>query len=84
MPEHQKVQKKSQKYKASKIKEGTCRKKVRQLQRRCGNQRGDRSERRAFSTAVGQKVGKNQMADAVMGAELRGLQAGEERRESNA
>ena len=50
------------------------------MRRNAENQRRNWVEGRALHTAVGQ----NTMADAEMEAELQGLQAGEERRGSNA
>ena len=77
MPEHQKVQKRSQKFKAFRIKEGKCKKKATRRIRE-GIHRNEERFRH-----LSDKVDKNKMADAEMGAELQGLQAGEERRGCN-
>ena len=81
MPEPEKVQKRSQKYKAFIIKEGICKKKLLRHKKRCGGSERkliDRNEERFRQ--LSEKVDKNKMADAEIAAEHQGLQAGEERR----
>ena len=84
MPEHQKVQKRSQRYTAPRTRGKYAERKC------CSGRRGfgsyvmwvkQKEERILFQS---DKVEKNKMADADMAAELQGLQAGEERRGSNA
>ena len=71
-PEHQKVQKRSQKVQSIQDKR-------RNLQK--DSTPAEEEERLLF---LSNKVDKNKMADAEMAAELQSLQAGEERRGSNA
>ena len=65
-------------YKAFRIKEERCKKKVLQHKRRCGRseRKIDRKEERF--PQLSDKVDKYIMVDAAMAAELQGLQAGEE------
>ena len=83
MPEHQKVQKKSKRYTASRTKEGTCTKKMRQQKKRCGRSERKTGRNEERVRQLSNKVDKNKMADAEMAAELQSLQAGEERSGSN-
>ena len=70
-------------YKASRTKEEICRRTVSLQKRRCGSSKrsSGKEERILF---LSNKVDKNKMADAEMAAELQSMQAGEERRGSNA
>ena len=54
MPEHQKAQKISQKYEASKTKEEICRKIAPQQKKRCGSSKWSSSKKRSVSFSVGQ------------------------------
>ena len=85
MPEHQKVRKKSQKIQSIRDKRRNLQKAnaAAQEERYVRSERNnDRSEERFRQ--LSDKVDKNKMADAEMAAELQSLQAGEERRGSNA
>ena len=67
-------------YQASSTKEEACRKTVPQQTKRSGSSKRSSSKK----SSVSDKVDKNKMAGADMAAELKRLQAGEERRGSNA
>ena len=82
VPEHQKVQKRSQKIQSIQDNRKFSQTKLGGKRRNAENQRSNCVEGRALHTAGGQ-VDKNTMEDAEMEAELEGLQAGEERRGSN-
>ena len=69
---------------ASTTKEEICRKTVPQQQRRCGSFERSSSKKEERVPFLSNKIDKNKMQDAEMAAELRNLQAGEERRGSNA
>ena len=70
-------------YKASRIRRETCSRKLLPLRKRCGrSERKSIKERRVHE--LSKKVDSNRMAAAELEDELRGLQAGEERRGSNA
>ena len=79
MPEHQKVQKLAQRIQSIQDKRKIYRKKAWRQEKKCG-----KSEKEECFTQLSDKVDKNTMADAETEAELQGLQAGEERRGSNA
>ena len=85
MPEHQRVQKRSRKMQSNQDKRKICRKRAWRQEKKCG-----KSEKKLCVwkeerfTLLSDNVDKNTMADAEMEAELQGLQAGEERRGSNA
>ena len=86
MPEHQKVQKKSQKIQSIQDKSKKyAEREWQQHKKRCGRSKrssGKKEER--FRLFLSDRVDKNKMADAEMAAEQQSLQAGEERRGSNA
>ena len=84
MPEHQVVQKRTQKYKASRTKGEICGKRVWRQKKKCGKSEKKLSGRKSASLCWRTRSSENRMADAEMEAELQGLQAGEERRGSNA
>ena len=84
MPEHQRVQKRSQKIRSIQDKRKICRKRAWRQEKKCGKSEKKLSGRRSASHYCWTKVDKNRMADAEVEAELQGLQAGEERRGSNA
>ena len=78
MPEHQRVQKRSQKIQSIQDKRTIC---IKRAWRRKIKEEIDWKEERF---RLSDKVDKNRMTDAEMETELQGLQAGEERRGSNA
>ena len=84
MPEHQKVQKRSQKLPSIQDKRKNMQKEnaAAQEEMRKIKEENDRNEERFWQ--LSDKVDKNKMSDAEMAAELQRLQAGEERRGSNA
>ena len=84
MPEHQKVQKRSQKIQGIKDKRRNMKKENAAAQEEMQNIRegNDRNDERFRQ--LSNEVDKNKMADAEMAAQLQSLQAGEERRGSNA
>ena len=84
MPEHRKVQKRSQKTQSIQDKRRNMQKEnvaAKEEMRKQPDYVKQKEERIFF---LSDKVAKNKMADAEMAAELQGLQAGEERRGSNA
>ena len=80
MPEHQKVQKRSQKIQSIQDKMIICRKKMLQRKKRCGSFVMMSSSKRSVSFYLSNKVEKNKMADADMAVELQGLQAEERKK----
>ena len=84
MPEHQKVWKRSQKIQGIQDKRRNMQKEsaAAQQEMRKIREEIDRNEERFRQQS--HKVDKNKMVDADMAAEIQGLQAGEERRGSNA
>ena len=82
MSEHQKVQKRSKKIQS--IQEKNYRKKSLAARKEMRKLREEIEWKEERFTLLSDKVDKNTMADAEMEAKLQGLQAGEERRGSNA
>ena len=76
--------KRNNKYKASKTNERICRKRMQQHRKRCGRSERKTTAMRSVFGSCRTKVDKNKMSDAERAAELQRLQAGEERRGSNA
>ena len=72
MPEHQKVQKRSQKYKAFRIKEEMCQKKVMQHMRKCERSENSLIAMRSDFGGCRTKSIRRKLVDAEMAAELQG------------
>ena len=83
MPVHQRVQKRLRKIQSIQNKRRICRKRAWRQEKKCGKSEKKLTGRRSASHCCWTKVEKTQW-HAEMEAELQGLQAGEERRGSNA
>ena len=84
MPEHQKAHKKSQKIQNIHDKKGNLQKDSIAAEEEMRKLQQELRQKEEGIFILSNKVDKNKMADADMGAELQSLQAGEERRGSNA
>ena len=84
MPEHQRVQKKSQKTQSIQDKRKICRKTAWRQEKKFGKSKNNLIGKKNDSLCCRTKVIKTGWQDADMVAELQSLQAGEERRGSNA
>ena len=79
IPEHQSVQKRSQRIQSIQDKKKICRTKAGQQEKKCGNSERKLCGRKSASHCCCRTEStKTRMADAQMEAELQGLQAGEE------
>ena len=84
MPEHQKVQKRSQKRQSIQDKRRNLQKESTATKEKMRKIREEIIWKEERFRLLSDKFDKNRVADAEMEAELQGLQAGEERRGSNA
>ena len=84
MPEHQKVQKRQQKTQSIQDKRRNMQEESAAGQKEMQSVREEIDRKEERFRQLSDKVDKNKMVDAEMAAELQGLQAGEERRGSNA
>ena len=84
MPEHQKVQKRQQKTQSIQDKRRNMQEESAAGQQEMQSIREEIDRKEERFRQLSDKVDKNKMVDAEMAAELQGLQAGEERRGSNA
>ena len=84
MPEHQKFQKRSQKIQSIQDKRKHMQKENAAAEEEVWKLRDEVKQKEERIIFLSDKVEQNKMADADMAAELQGLQAGEERRSSNA
>ena len=84
MPEHQKVQKRSQKIQSIQYKRRNLQKDSTATKDEMRKLQEELMQKKERIFSLSNKVDKNKMADAEMAAELQSLQAGEERRGSNA